>query len=284
MISQTRINSLKAIEGKKIVLSRPKTDPLTPYPSRLTSSTGFTLVELIGVLAILAILASFITPNVINQLRSARRDAEDRQLANITQGFELYIRQTRAFPANLAALSPDYVAISLGQLTNNANGYLRYLFIQPNISGYTNPTGLTPATLADSRFLLITDLNQNANPTITTDAEFETWWNTDETGTPDLKIARGHVGHLFHLLSLSADGAGGSYRVDNGTPVNAGGGILASRVTYHITGTPLALDEASTFGTAETQFTLTTDAGYQFDPDCTSGSQWRVISSGCYAP
>lgn len=284
MLGKAKIRGVKARELRKTLPAKFGTVLLTPYPSRLSASAGFTLVELIGVLAILAILASFITPNVINQLRSARRDAEDRQLTNIAQGIELYIRQTRSMPANLAALSPDYVAISLGQLTNNANGFLRYLFIQPNISGYTNTTGLTLATLADSRFLLITDLNQNANPTITTDAEFETWWNTDETGTPDLKIARGHVGHLFHLLSLSADGAGGSYRVDGGSAVNAGAGTLASRVSYHITGTRVELDEAPTFGTAETRFTLTTDAGYQFDPDCTSGSQWRVISSGCYAP
>lgn len=284
MLGRSKIRGVKARELRKTLPEKFEIVLLTPCPSRLTASTGFTLVELIGVLAILAILASFITPNVINQLRSARRDAEDRQLTNIAQGIELYIRQTRSFPANLPALSPDYIAISLGQLTNNANGFLRYLFIQPNISGYTNSTGLTLATLADSRFLLITDLNQNANPAITTDAEFETWWNTDETGTPDLKIARGHVGHLFHLLSLSADGTGGSYRVDGGAAVNAGAGTLASRVSYHITGTRVELDEASTFGTAETQFTLTTDAGYQFDPDCTSGSQWRVISSGCYAP
>ncbi|MDH5426798.1 MAG: prepilin-type N-terminal cleavage/methylation domain-containing protein [Nitrospirota bacterium] len=256
---------------------------LTPHASRLTSSTGFTLVELIGVLAILAILASFITPNVINQLRSARRDAEDHQLANIAQGIELFIRQTRSLPSNLAALSPDYVAVSLGQLTNNANGFLRYFFVQPNISGYTNATGITPASLADSRFLLITNLTQQANPSITTDAEFETWWNTDETGTPDLKIHRGQFGQLLHLLSLSADGVGGSYAVD-GSPTNSGGGTLASRATYHLTGTTVALDEANTFGTAEIQWTLTTDAGYQFDPDCPSGSQWRVISSGCYAP
>lgn len=255
----------------------------TPCTSLLTSSQGFTLVELIGVLAILAILASFITPNVINQLRSARRDAEDQQLANIAQGIELYIRQTRSLPVNLAALSPDYVAVSSGQLTNNANGFLRYFFIQPNITGYTNAIGTTSANLADSRFLLITNLNQNANPTIATDAEFETWWNTDETGTPDLKIHRGQFGHLLHLISLSADGVGGSYALD-GTPTNSGGGTLLSRATYHITGTTLALDEGSTFGTPERQMTLTTDVGFQFDPDCPSGSQWRVISSGCYAP
>jgi len=273
----------KATGLRMMVLAQPASVSLTPHASRLTSSQGFTLVELIGVLAILAILASFITPNVINQLRGARRDAEDQQLVNIAQGIELFIRQTRSFPANLAVLSPDYVPVSSGQLNNNANGFLRYYFVQPNISGYTNVAGLDPAALADSRFLLITDLTQNTNPTIITDAEFETWWNTDETGTPDLKIHRGHVGHLFHLLSLSADGAGGSYDID-GTATDSGGGTLALHTRYHVTGTSIELDEADTFATAETQFTMTAEAGYQFDPDCPGGSQWRVISSGCYTP
>lgn len=268
---------------KAIRLIQPYAIASTSHPIRPRSSQGFTLVELVGVLAIMAILASFIAPNVINQLRSARRDAEDQQLTNIAQGIELYLRQTRSFPANLGVLSPDYVAASSGQLTNNDNGYLRYYFVQPNISGYTNVAGLAPTALADSRILLITNLTQNANPTITTDAEFETWWNTDETGTPDLKIHRGHVSHLFHLLSLSADGAGGSYAID-GTPTNSGGGTLAANTGYHITGTTVALDEANVFSTAEKQFVLTAEAGYRFDPDCTSGSQWRVISNGCYAP
>ncbi|MDH5562710.1 MAG: type II secretion system GspH family protein [Nitrospirota bacterium] len=255
----------------------------TAHASRLTASPGFTLVELIGVLAILAILASFMTPNLINQLRKARRDAEDQQLANIAKGIELYIRQTRSFPPNLTALSPDFVSTSIGQLTNNPNGFLRYFFVQPNISGYSNALGLAPNALADARFLLITDLSLNANPAITTGAEFDAQWNIDETGMPDLKIYRGHVGHLFHLLSLSADGAGGSYAID-GIPTNSGGGTLALHARYHLTGTTVALDEANTFGTADTQFTMTAEAGYQLDPDCASGSKWRVISSGCYAP
>ena len=251
---------------------------------RPRSAQGFTLVELVGVLAIMAILASFIAPNVINQLRSARRDAEDQQLSNIAQGIKLYLRQTRSFPASLAVLSPDYVPVSSGQLTNNANGFLRYYFLQPNISGYTNVAGLAPSALADSRYLLITDLTQNANPTITTEAEFEAWWNTDETGTPDLKIHRSQVSHLFHLLSLSTDGAGGSYSIGIGPPINSGGFTLAAHTRYHITGTTVALDEADFFLTAEKQFVMTAEAGYQFDPDCTGGSQWRVISSGCYTP
>lgn len=283
MVNKPRTKATKDVERKIKPMAHPGTAAFfMPQPSRLTSSPGFTLVELIGVMAILAILASVLSSNVINQMRNARRDAESHQLANIGQGIELYLRQTKSFPANLAILSPDYVAGSPGQLTNNHNGFLRYYFVQPNISGYTNAAGLAPAALADSRFLLITDLSQNANPTIITDADFETWWNTDETGTPDRKIHRGHVGHLFHLLSLSADGAGGSYAID-GTATNAGAGTLAAHTRYHITGTIVALDDANTFVTPETQFIMTREAGYRFDPDCTTGSQWRIIRNGCLA-
>ena len=251
--------------------------------TRCISSTGFTLVEMIGVLAIIAILASFIAPNVINQLKAAKRDVEDEQLATIAKGIELYVRQTRSFPVTLTVLSPDYVPIALGQLTANSNGFIRYFFVQPNISGFTNSTGLLPTALADARFLLITHLAQNVNPSVITDADFETWWNTDETGTPDLKIQRGHIGHLFQLLSLSANGVGGSYMID-GFSTDSGGGALVSHIGYHVSGTTIGLDEADTFSVPESQFSLTADAGFQFDPDCPIGSKWRIISSGCYSP
>ncbi|MDH4192653.1 MAG: type II secretion system GspH family protein [Nitrospirota bacterium] len=271
----------KPILGIRLV--RPYTFVSMLHTVRLTSPSGFTLVEMIGVLAILAILASFITPNVINQLKAAKRDAEDEQLAIITRGIELYVRQTRSFPPTLGVLSPDYVPIALGQLTTNPNGFLRYFFVQPNMSGFTNATGLLTTALADARFILITHLAQNVNPSIITDADFETWWNTDETGTPDLKIHRGHVGHLFQLLSLSANGAGGSYAVD-GIPTDSGGGTLVPHIRYHLTGTTIGLDEANAFSVPETQFTMTAEAGFQFDPDCAAGSKWRIISSGCYSP
>ena len=238
---------------------------------------------MIGTLAILAILASFIAPNVIGQLKAAKRDAEEEQLATIAKGIDLYLRQIRAFPPNLSVLSPDYVPIALGQLTTNANGFPRYYFIQPNISSFTNNAGLVTTDLADARFLLITDLTQDANPTINNDAQFESWWDTDETSTPDLKIHRGHAGHLFHLVSLTADGSGGSYAIDGNT-TNSGGGTLSAHIRYHLTGTPIGLDEANAYSVPETQFTLTAEAGYQFDPDCAAGSKWRVISSGCYVP
>jgi prepilin-type N-terminal cleavage/methylation domain-containing protein len=246
-------------------------------------SEGFTLVEMIGVLAIIAILTSFIAPNIINQLKAAKRDTEGDQLATIGKGIELYVRQTRSFPPNLTVLSPDYVPIAVGQLTVNPNGFVRYYFVQPNINGFSNSTGLSITALADARFVLITHLTQNVNPSILTDADFESWWDTDETGTPDLKLYRGHTGHMFHLLSLSAKGPGGSYKIDQ-TAIDSGGGTLPPHLRYHLTGTPVGLDEADTYGVPETQFTMTAESGFRFDMDCAAGSKWRVISSGCYGP
>ena len=243
---------------------------------------GFSLIELIGVLAVLAILASLVAPNVIGRMNAAKRDAEEQNLEAIGRGIELYLRQNRTFPTNLSALSPDYVPLPPTQLTTNVNGYARYYYLQPNLLGFNNSTGISSGQLSDTRFLLISNLSRNENPTITNDAEFESWWNTNDLSAPNLKIHRGHVGHLFHLLSLSADGAGGSYSI-HGTATNSAGGTLTLHTQYHLTGTAVGLNEANTYTTPEIQFTLTNEAGYRFDPDCATGSKWRIISSGCYS-
>lgn len=248
----------------------------------LRGNSAFTLIELIGVIAIISILAGMIAPNVIGRIKAATQEAEVQNLKVIAQGIELYLRKNRDFPATLSALSPEYVPYPTKQLTRNTNNYERYYFVQPNLSSFSNATGLTSSELADARFLLISRLDQDAALTEPNDAQFESWWGTDETSTPDTKIYRGHVGHLFYLISLSADGAGGSYSID-GTPTNSGGSTLSLHTNYHIAGTRVALDEANTYATPEVEFALTVQTGYQFDPDCTAGSQWRVISSGCYS-
>lgn len=256
--------------------------PLMIRQYQQRKESGFSLIELIGVLAVLAILASLVAPNVIGRLKAAKRDAEEQNLGAIGRGVELYLRQNRTFPANLSALSPDYVPLPPSQLTTNTNGYDRYYYLQPNLSGFNNSTGISPGQLSDTRFLLISNLSRDETPSVTNDAEFESWWNTDEISTPNLKIHRGHVGHLFHLLSLSADGAGGSYSI-HGTATNSAGGTLTLHTQYHITGTAVGLNEANTYTTPEIQFTLTNEAGYRFDPDCATGSKWRIIGSGCYS-
>ena len=241
---------------------------------------GFTLIEMLGVLAILAILGGLLAPKFIQVINRDMRGAEVQRLQAIAQGIEVSLRENRAWPANLAALSPAYVPFSSTQLTQNDRGFPRYYVVHPTVSGFSNGAGLAATDLDDVRFLLISNLTADASPTITTGAQFDTWWNTDETSTPDLKIYRGNLGHVFHLVSVSGVGAGGSYQID-GTSTNSSGGTLASYSRYHLVGTPGGLDEANTYVTPELQWTLTSHAGYLFDPNCAGGNQWQVLGSAC---
>ena len=80
---------------------------------------GFTLIEMLGVLAILAILGGLLAPKFIQVINRDMRGAEVQRLQAIAQGIEVSLRENRAWPANLAALSPAYVPFSSTQLTQN---------------------------------------------------------------------------------------------------------------------------------------------------------------------
>jgi len=244
------------------------------------SHHGFTLVELIGVLAIMAILAGLIVPNLLRHLDVDARGEEMMNLEAIAKGVRLSLEANRSWPASLASLSPDYVTFASAQLTPNERGYPRYYVAHPDTSGFSNGAGVAANLLPDLRFLLISDIGQDASPTITNAAQFDAWWNTDETSTPNLKIYRGHVGDMFYLLSISADGAGGSYDVD-GTVTDSGGGTLTFYSKYHVVGTPIGLDEADNYVTPEVEITLTSDISYVFNPSCPTGNQWDTLVHGC---
>ena len=246
----------------------------------IRSHHGFTLVELIGVLAIMAILAGLILPNLLRHLDTDARGEEMMNLEAIAKGVRLSLEANRSWPASLASLSPDYVTFASAQLTPNERGYPRYYFAHPDTSGFSNGAGVAANLLPDLRFLLISDIGQDASPTITNAAQFDAWWDTDETSTPNLKIYRGHVGEMFYLLSLSADGAGGSYEVD-GTVTDSGGGTLSFYSQYHVVGTPIGLDEADNYATPEVEITLTSDISYAYNPDCPTDNQWDTLLHGC---
>ena len=238
------------------------------------NESGFTLLELIGVLAVITILSTLVLPSVIHRLDAGAQDAEDENLEAIAQAIELSLRENRAWPANLASLSPNYLAMNTLHITQNKGGFPRYYVVHPDVSGFSNAAGLAPSDLGEARFLLISNLKADAAPTITNAAEFDTWWNTDETSTPNLKIHRGNVGDLFHLLNLIADAAGGSYQID-GVATNPGCVTLAEHTRYHLPGTLVELDEAGTYSVPEVQFAQATDVGYRFDCGHPVGSHWR---------
>ncbi len=247
------------------------------------NSPGFTMIEVIGVLAVMATLMAIIAPNLIQQIDRLAQDQETENIKMIAQGLEAYLASNLDFPNNLTALSPDFVPIGNTQITTNERAFTRYFDVHPDLTPYNNGNGVSAANITDLRYLLITDLTQDANPSIGNAAEFDNWWNTDETSTPDVIIHRGTIKPLFHLVSLSAVGAGGSYEID-GNSTNSSGSTLTSYGNYHLAGSVVELSEDNTFGGGSgvtVSFTLANDVGFQFDPNCTAGSQWHVLGSNC---
>ncbi len=181
----------------------------------------------------------------------------------------------------MGSLAPDYVPFPAALLTTNARGFPRYYAVHPAMVGLNNSTGLSAAELVDTRFLLITNLTQDAAPTITTPAEFETWWTTDESLIPNLHIHRSNVGHLFYSLAIIPEGNGASFFVSTTPATDSGGGLLPTHSAFHLVGTMIGFDEATTYTLPEVQFALTTNTAYWFDPICTATKQWNPLNPPC---
>ena len=235
---------------------------------------GFTLLEVVGVLAIMATLIALIVPNVLDKIDDATRDAEGQNLKAIAQAIELYLRETHALPLDLPTLSPNYLPMGDVSLTRNRGNFPRYYIPHPTMTTFTNAAGLAVNEVPDARFLLISNVRADAAPTITNAAQFDAWWNTDETLTPDLFIERGSVGHLFRLVNLQADTTGGSYSID-GTVTNSGCDITLSHLRSHLIGTRVGVDEALPYSVPEIQFTVHNDTTHHFNPCRPAGLQWR---------
>ena len=257
-----------------------KTQTTTNQPNE----AGFALIAMMGVLAIVVIMATVMLPNMVTSFNNQANETEKAILEDIGNSSATYLRSSRNWASTLAVHSPGYAAIDSTQLLQNDRLFPRYYVLHPNMSSFSNGTGLTQTALADARILLISNRGADAAPSISTGNDFNTWWNTDESATPDLHIYRGNLASLFLKVTIKALADGGSYQID-GTTTSSGGGTLSDYIRYHLPGTVVSLDEEDPYGTPEIQFVLTGNVAYQFDPLCESGSQWRVMpASSCFAP
>ena len=59
---------------------------------------GFTLVEMLVVLAIIALVATLVAPQILRYLGSARADAAQAQIRNISSALELYHIDNGSYP------------------------------------------------------------------------------------------------------------------------------------------------------------------------------------------
>ncbi len=257
-----------------------------PPPLSLTlySQKGFSLIALIGVLAVITISLSVAAPALIKNMEREHQETEARQLRHIANGIQHYLQQNKAFPPTLASLVPDYVPFSAAQVSTNAHGFPRYYFIHPSMNGFNNSTGLSTSELVNTRFLLLSNLSQDVAPTITTPAEFEAWWTTNESLVPNLRIDRRNIGNLFYSLGITPQGNGASFFINFPPPIDSGGFLLPTHNAFHLMGTTIGFDEDSTYSFPEVQFALTTNTAYWFDPNCSTGKQWNPVLPNCLSP
>ncbi|MDX8409570.1 MAG: type II secretion system protein [Mariprofundales bacterium] len=70
----------------------------------ITSSHGFTLIEIIGVLAIMSIMAATIAPSAIQMITAGKQTSEDKALAAISDSLRLFVQTKKQVPGATAAL------------------------------------------------------------------------------------------------------------------------------------------------------------------------------------
>ena len=249
-------------------------------PFSLRNQQGLSLIVIIGFLALLTIGLTMFSGTIVRVWDRQQQDIEDRELGNIATGILTYLDQNKSFPPNLASLTPDYAPFSTTQISRNARGFPRYLALHPALAGFQNSIGLQAGTLPDARFLVISHLSQDAAVNITTPAEFESWWATDESTTPSLKIYRGHFASHFFSLGLNPQGNGGSVFIHNQS-INSNGGLLPTQTRFHIQGTQVGFDESNNYVTPEVIFALTTNTTYWFDPTCSANKRWNPTDPPC---
>lgn len=70
---------------------------------------AFSLLELLAVVVILGILAAAIVPRVITSTSDAKTSVHEHNMGEINAAVERYYIDNGSFPANLAALVPNYL-------------------------------------------------------------------------------------------------------------------------------------------------------------------------------
>lgn len=247
----------------------------------LRNQQGLSLIAILGLLSFMTIGLTMFSGTIFRVWDRQHQETENRELGKISEGVLTYLRQTKSFPPNLAALTPDYAPYSTTQISRNARGFPRYLALHPTLAGYQNSSGLPAGNLPDARFLVISHLGQDAAVSITTPADFESWWSADESTTPNLKIYRGNFASHFFSLSLNPQGNGGSVFIHN-QAINSSGVLLPTQTRFYLEGTNVGFDEDDSYvDPGNVKFGLTTNTAYWFNPTCTATKRWNPLNPGC---
>jgi general secretion pathway protein G len=90
---------------------------------RHPGQAGFTLVEMLVVLAIIALITTLVAPRILRYLGSARVDAAQAQIRNISSALELYYIDNGGYPTKEEGLQA--LAVAPGAATRWNGPYMK---------------------------------------------------------------------------------------------------------------------------------------------------------------
>lgn len=109
--------------------------------SRITATSGFTLIEIMIVVVVISILASIAYPAYMNSVTKSRRGVAKAALQDIASLQEQYYLNNKAYTADLTllGLAADYYLNSEGAVVGAADTARIYLMTVSNVTatGYT---------------------------------------------------------------------------------------------------------------------------------------------------
>lgn len=221
---------------------------------------GFTLMELIGAMAIVAVLAAVLAPSITDGIDRAYGAAEEDNLRTLVGALEQEVLVNKRIPrqntAEWTAAVAAYADLPLAQVTFNARGYQRALYVDPQFfsatettfPGYLQTTGLDSRPFSP-RLMLVSDLTRNAPNAPSTAAAFAAIWDQTAGATvlegSKVKVERLNLAGHFHRVLLSNANAGQpAYALENGTtaPIPAAAaGVDGTLTRYVLRATRLAV-------------------------------------------
>lgn len=211
--------------------------------------SGFTMIEMLGVLAIIMALAAVAAKNVLESVKTARRDSEVTTMSTLAESFRASVLENKCVPtaANWHTGVFANLNIAPNKVTNTTAGTRRVLLYDPAFRVGTNTTSVPPYTQTSNgslqpvspRVVLLSSLIYQLPSLGTDSATFSNIWFTPRFGVPDgwaaawgeqcpdLRIERMDLRDLFCCVVLENldTTTNASYSLETGTDasVPAGG-------------------------------------------------------------
>ena len=186
------------------------------------TTSGFTLIEVIGALAVVALLVGVAAQSGFERLKQADRATEAADLSQIITGIERAVVRSRSLPttSNWVAVVAGHLSRSTNQIARTRQGHTRVLLFDPNFRIGPSVTNTLPfvqsptgSVLPSNARAVVVSSIASALPTLTA-TNFAALWNAASGTLPagwanwggsasDLRIERLDFSRLFRRVILN---------------------------------------------------------------------------------